>query len=240
MKNFVKIFGFFVSVTLLLVVNACTITNDSSKKIIVPQYFYDYELWDKTARASIKGYVIVNPANGPGDSVNSDYVNDIDKLVYYGKTPIGYIYTKWGDRNIDDVKADIDKWLEFYPKIKGFFVDECSNQDDRFEYYRELADYIKSKGDYKIVLNPGALSTPLYYSIADTIVSYEGSVEDMPDNICSEYSDKSAVIVYGASEEQMDMIVTKPCAYFYVTDDNDSNPYDSLPSYFDEEIRLLK
>ncbi|QCI27696.1 spherulation-specific family 4 protein [Caminibacter pacificus] len=231
---------FFILTAFLFLGCNLSVTTDNSKKIIVPQYFYDYNLWDEVAKADIKGYVIINPANGPGDNVDSAYVNDIDNLLYYGKTPIGYIYTKWGDRNLSDVEADVDKWLELYPKIKGFFVDEASNTIDRFSYYQELADYIKSKGDYKIVLNPGTSTNAVYFSIADTIVTYEGLAKDTPSDVCEEYSSQSAIIVYDANESVMRELVNRPCSYFYITDDNDSNPYDSLPSYFDEEIRLLK
>jgi len=217
-----------------------TTTTNSSKKIIVPQYFYDYNLWDKVAKADIKGYVIVNPADGPGDNVDSAYVNDIEKLINYGKTPIGYVYTKWGDRDISEVKKDIDKWLELYPKIKGFFIDEASSLSNKFPYYNELKNYISSKGNFKFVLNPGTFPDEVYFSIADAIVVFESVASKVPNDICTSYSDKSAIIVYGASEEKMRELVRKPCTYFYITDDNDSRPYDTLPSYFDEEIELLK
>jgi len=218
----------------------CGTSTEVSKGIIVPQYFYDSALWDKVINADIGGYVIINPSNGPGDSADSAYVNEINELNAHSKIPIGYIYTKWGDRSIDDVKADIDKWLELYSGIKGFFVDEAASSADKSEYYTELADYIKSKGDYKIVLNPGTKPDAVYFGIADTVVVYESNASAVPDDVCSNYSDKSAIIVYGADEEEMENLVNRPCKYIYVTDDNDSNPYDSLPSYFDEEIDALK
>ena len=214
--------------------------SEKNKKIIIPQYFYDYDLWQKVVDADIKGYVIINPSNGPGDNTDSAYSNEIQDLIDGGKTPIGYIYTKWGDRDIEEVKDDVDKWLELYPQIKGFFIDEASTLSDRFKYYKELKNYIDSKGNYKFVLNPGTFPNGVYFSIADTVVVYEGNATALDDNVCKSYSSQSAVIVYGADENQMRNIVNRPCRYFYVTDDNDTNPYDSLPSYFDEEIKLLK
>ena len=217
-----------------------SVTSDENKKIIIPQYFYDYDLWQKVVDTDTDGYVIINPSNGPGDDTDSAYFNEIDDLVRNGKTPVGYVYTKWGERDIEEVKDDIDKWLGLYPQIKGFFIDEASTLSDRFEYYKELKEYIDSKGDYKFILNPGTVPDGIYFSIADTVVVYEGNATGIDDKVCGEYPSQSAVIVYGADENQMRDIVKKACRYFYITDDNDTNPYDSLPSYFDEEIMLLK
>ena len=235
MRIFFLLFSLF-----LLGCNVSVSTNKQDKKIVVPQYFYDYDLWQKVIDADIEGFVIINPSNGPGDSSDSAYIEEIDDLIKSGKTPIGYVYTKWGDRDIEEVKDDIDTWIKLYPQIRGFFIDEASTLSDRFGYYKDLKDYINSKGEYKIVLNPGTMPEVIYFSIANVIVVYEGNATAIDDNICNSYSSQSAIIVYGASETQMREIVNKPCKYFYISDDNDTNPYDSLPSYFDEEIKLLK
>jgi len=225
---------------LLLLGCGASVSEEASKKIIIPQYFYDFDLWKKVIDADIGGYVIINPSNGPGESTDSAYLNEIHDLIRSGKTPVGYVYTKWSDRSIDEVKEDIDTWLKLYPEIKGFFIDECSNSVEKFPYYEELKNYIKAKGDYKIVLNPGTQAPAVYYSISDTVVSFEGAAKDAPDDLCAVYPSKSAAIIYDANESFMREALNRPCEYFYITDDNDSNPYDTLPSYFDEEIELLK
>ncbi|MEO1927162.1 MAG: spherulation-specific family 4 protein [Nautiliaceae bacterium] len=99
---------------------------------------------------------------------------------------------------------------------------------------------MKSKGDYFIVLNPGIIPDKNYFDIADNIVVLENNISAVNEVNCS-YSDKSSIIVYGAQEFQMEEIVKKyNCEYVYVTDDSLPNPYDTLPSYFEEEINALK
>ncbi|EDM22962.1 spherulation-specific family 4 protein [Caminibacter mediatlanticus] len=213
-----------------------------NKNMIIPVYFYDKTLWDKVVYASLDDmYVIINPSNGPGNYIDSNYQEFINKLVTYKKKPIGYVYTTYGSRNIVDVENDIDKWLELYPNIKGFFIDEVSNNDNNLTYYETLFNYIKSKGDYFVVLNPGTQISSNYFNIADLIVVFENRNIYFNSEICKDNPNKSAVIVYGANYDEMkDIINNSECKYFYITDDNLPNPYDTLPSYFDEEINELK
>jgi hypothetical protein len=214
----------------------------ADKGLIVPLYFVNSTQWEQVANAEVGEYVILNPYNGPGDEQNPLYTNYIGELIDKGKIPIGYIYTKWGSRPLEEVEADIDKWLDFYPDIKGFFIDETATGSDKLDYYKTLVDYIKSKGDYYIVLNPG--TQPLdngYFDIADTVVVYEGTYDNKPQGVCQVNPSKSAVIVYNATEEEMKTVLTtEDCKYYYVTDRTLPNPFDSLPSYFDQEVELLK
>ena len=210
-----------------------------SKRIIIPVYFYDLDKWGKISSYSNE-IVIVNPSNGPGSVKDGNYEYFIENLVDSNNTPIGYIYTKWGNRNLEYVKDDIDKWLNFYPKIKGFFVDEVNGSFDKLNYYKNLKNYISSKGSYFIFLNPGIIPHKDYYDLADGVVVFEGDVKKLTDNVCKN-SFKSAIIVYGASINEMKKIINNyNCKYFYITDDTLPSPYDTLPSYFDEEIELLK
>jgi len=212
---------------------------NDERKIIIPLYFYDIDKWDKVAK-NRNEIVIINPNNGPGESIDNNYINLINKLNNNQDLAIGYIYTKWGGRDIDEVQADIDKWIEFYD-IKGFFVDEVSTSKEDLNYYEKLTNYIKSKGNYYIVLNPGVMPDNEYFNIADNIVVFEDSVDKLVDNSICNLNNKSSIIVYDANETQMENIIRKyKCKYVYITDDTLPNPYDDLPSYFDEEIKLLK
>ena len=234
-----KIFIFFILMFLL----GCGIGSGSAtqdnRQIMIPLYFYDINKWDTVAQYQNE-IVIINPNNGPGNSIDTNYENLITKLSNNNDLPIGYVYTKWGNRDINEVKADIDKWISFY-NIKGFFVDEAATDTANLEYYQELRDYIKSKGNYYIVLNPGTMPNEGYFDIADNIIVFEDSVDKLSSGVCNSNIDKSSIIVYDANETQMKNIIkTYKCKNIYVTDDDMPNPYDTLPSYFDEEIELLK
>ncbi|WP_456480021.1 spherulation-specific family 4 protein [Nautilia sp.] len=235
----------FLKILVLAVVFWGCGTNATAKGgggIILPAYFYNQEIWDEVINAPGEtGFlVIVNPDSGPGLREDPHYTSIIGALKESGKKPVGYVYTKWGERELNETKADIDKWIKFYPLIQGFFIDEAASGADKISYYETLYEYIKSKGDYFIVLNPGTRCDSLYYNIADTIVVYEGEVGSFNPAVCSDNPEKDSVIIYGADEDEMKKVINAGCGYFYVTDDDGSNPYDSLPGYFYEEIEELK
>jgi hypothetical protein len=117
---------------------------------------------------------IVNPSNGPGVSANSTYLAAISRLDGSDITVSGYIYTSYAARPINDIKADIDAWVSYYPKISSIFVDEVSSDVLDLPYYEEIKDYVKSKGIVNIVGNLGVLTPESFYSVFDIIVGKEG------------------------------------------------------------------
>jgi hypothetical protein len=230
----------FLYLIIMFIFTACGNT-DKKSGVIIPAYFYDGFLWEKVVSVSgpDRFVVIINPDYGPGDEVDGMYKNVVEDLNGTSKTPVGYVYTKWGGRNISDVENDINRWIELYPGVRGFFIDEANSSKEDLDYYKTLYEFIKKKGNYFVVLNPGTKPDAGYYDVSDLIVVFENDVSELNDNVCGEYFDKSAAIVYGADEEQM-LKYKNVCSYVYFTDDSGNNPYDTLPSYFDEEINELK
>jgi hypothetical protein len=39
-------------------------------------------------------------------------------------TLVGYVYTSYGQRPLQQVKSEIDRWIDFYPGLQGIFLDE--------------------------------------------------------------------------------------------------------------------
>ena len=208
------------------------------KGTIFPVYFYDTEEWSRLAglECERRFYAIVNPASGPGEFVDQNYVKFINQLRENGKIPVGYVYTKWGERSIDEVKADVDRWLELYPRIRGFFVDEVATSKEKLPYYQELYSYIKSKNSrFKVILNPGTAPDEDYFSVATIVVIYESSIDNLNYLERVGLRRKSACIVYGVPEERVGEVVEKvkkACSYLFVTDGDGANPYDHIPPYF--------
>ena len=212
-------------------------TTSIEKNIIIPAYFYDSALWDRVIASDIK-LVIFNPDNGPGTQKDPHYQDILTSLTNTNKIPIGYVYTNYSLRDINEVKEDIDKYLTFYPQTKGIFLDETSEKEENFNYYKELFDYIKSKG-LMVILNPGTNTDKSYYNIADYIVTYEGEYTSIPSSTCQ--NPKDILITYNTPQDKMEEIIKNyNCPYFFITDKNPQDAYLTLPSYLDEEENLLK
>ena len=161
--------------------------------LLVPLYVYPskeklntWRLIEDAARAGRPMKVIINPDNGPGKKVSSTYAANIAKLAAAGAdthhsamTMLGYVFTEYGKRPIDEVKADVRKWREFYPQVTGFFFDEAASKPDKLAYYKEICEYAKAKAGEEcfICLNPGTVCDEGYMKIADCVVIFESPLD---------------------------------------------------------------
>lgn len=249
-----------------LTLNACggggndhPTTQRISPELLVPAYFYPVGSgqthWNNLINAakSSKVNVVINVNSGPGTNLDSNYLNTLSSLHTAGGKAFGYISTNYSKRAASDVKTDIDNWLKFYT-IEGFFVDEMDNKAASLTYYQDIYSYIKNKNAaLKVVGNPGTATLEAYLSqqAADIIVSFESPYSDYtkgqtPAAWASAYSSlQFAHMVYGVSSvtDMQAIINAMPSNHIgmiYVSDDTLSKPYDTLPSYWDQEIQSIQ
>lgn len=167
--------------------------------ILVPAYFYPGPLWVKLneAAAMVPVTAVMNPNNGPGTAMISDYQGAVAALTGAGGQVVGYVHTRVSPslltlRPLDDVKTDVDRYVAWYggQGLAGIFVDEMRS-DPGFsaeaafpgktvrEYYQALYLHVTSKGpQYRVIANPGVsgggieayLQSP---RAADTMVTFE-------------------------------------------------------------------
>jgi hypothetical protein len=229
-------------------------------RLLIPLYSYPswYSpatyLWDDVAAAAhqVPITAIINPNNGPyGLPPNSDYVVGLNDLRTNGVTILGYVFTSYGGRDTNLVKADIDLYDQFY-NIDGIFLDEVSSTTNKLTYYGQIYDYIKSRPHLRqVVTNPGTQMDQAYVArpATDTTVIFEngsGWNSYTPDTYVSHYnSQRFAMLVYsvataGAMRSNIDLAVQRNIAYVYVTNDGGANPWDSLPSYWTEEVNYIR
>ena len=194
------------------------------------------------ASSSLSFYIVVKPENGPGKETDPFFSDVISELRKSEKIPVGYIYTSWGERSLSEVESEVDRWLKLYPEISGFFFDEVSVKPDKFSYYREIYRYVKSKGDYKVVLNPGAPPEKELFSLSDLIVIFESDYSNLDNLTDSPNREKSACIVTGVPESAWREVLSSlrdKCSFVYVTSGRKPNPYASLPNYFGDEVKAI-
>lgn len=243
-------------------------------RILCPLYKYpewynssNYRFWDNVANASsrVPITVIINPDNGPGNGPpNSDYQQGLATLRS-GKniTIVGYVYTEHGRRNLEEVKADVDLYAQYF-EIDGIFFDQVASGPKEFKYYKELYDYVKKSNfhvDKKVIINPGNRIYERYISspVCDITVIFESHLTDDsidPANsspntlLIEEYIKKYpnntfAVLAHGVPDADtmktlIDLAVTHNVGYIYITDDTLPNPWDQLPTFWETEINYIE
>lgn len=166
-------------------------------------------------------YIIINPNNGPRNISdpsgfnggfcqvynNSDYIPHgcnrdwtthlaaINK--HHNAQTIGYVYTRYGERPAEEVKADILEWSQWHKEptwnegetadisIHGLWFDEVGGSSGNTSGYLDLIQYANQtfkangskRGRYSVILNSGPVSDPSYeadlFNMASAVVTKE-------------------------------------------------------------------
>ena len=236
----------------------------SAIEIIVPAYFYPSWMpsqneWHQLTWAAQQGAqvtAIMNPGNGPGTSLNSDYVSSVNELRAAGGKVIGYAYTCYGInqctsevppvRKTSDVLADAQKYASWYG-VDGIFLDEMATQPGPLPFYQTINSALHAAHpSWKIVGNPGVAPTPGYSALASTLMSFEGSYSEFINGSflsgLTHAATTGAIVHTVMTTAQMEQVMGLAKQYglgaIYVTDGTmtSGNPYLHLPSYWAAEV----
>ena len=220
-------------------------------KVLIPLYSIP-NLWSVEIEKlksikdkDIETYAIINPQNGPGDKLSNDYIDGIKLLKDHNIKVIGYVYTLYGKRDPNIVKEDIYKWSSFYQEVgvEGIFFDETDNKIDSLEFYKDLTTYSKTHDFNFNILNPGYTTHEAYINenVAELIVSYENSYKNwknsFPPNTNKENEKtKLSLLLHSMEKEGFGLVMHKAksqgFSYVYLTEDKDTNPWDSISEHF--------
>ncbi|MGB9856045.1 MAG: spherulation-specific family 4 protein [Caldisericum sp.] len=181
-------------------------------------------------------FAILNVDDGPGNGKLDFYTTIIRRLLLKGKKPLGYVYTSYGKRNLNEVKSDIDNWFSYYKNIKGMFLDETQDTDEFVNYYKELYTYIKSKYKGTVIINPGTNFDPALINYCDYAVVFEGNLNEFRTfevyDSLKIYSNKLVALIYGVNLREINDLETllknKNIVNYYLTCDNLPNPWDTF------------
>ncbi len=221
-------------------------------RILVPAYFRPagdgLRHWDRLIASAGKAPItaIVNPASGPGKRADPRYAEVLARAK--GLTLIGYVSTSYAKRPLDEVKADVDRWLEFYPSIRGIFFDEQASGADRVDHYAALYAYVRQEKKLDLVVaNPGVNCDEAYVSrpAADAVCLFEhhtGFDAHRPPAWTSKYGpERFAILPYASAtvdemRRRLAASVERRFGWIYVTDASGENPWNRLPAYWDELV----
>jgi hypothetical protein len=232
---------------------------------LIPAYFSPQghpDLWTQAIDTVPAGNImIMNPSDGPGASLDSGYTGVINRAEAVGITMMGYVMTNYSAIGESSVKADIDKYLSWYG-VKSIFIDEVTSEPvgSTLSYYQDLITYVHNNGG-TVIINPGTedTGTEAYLSVGDTtttdvkrpdqIVIFEDTYANYVGKTfhpwMSNYTANYFVnLVYATpnndAEVSMSDAITKSkernAGWIFVTDDNDSNVWNSMPSFWTDEV----
>lgn len=238
--------------------------------ILIPLYLYPADIhtnaaWNRLIELKLEFptvpvCVIVNPASGPGDDRDANYVKAVDRLYGAGIILVGYVSTEYARRPAADVRRDIARWGDLYPRIHGLFLDEMTNDvedegAEHIEHYAALTRHAHEQGYWPVIANPGAHTPGAYFDApaADIIVIHEGrTIPDEPalkGDFFGGYADyppfTRGVLIHSCPEWNADEFarIAKYTRWVYVTDDvyetESDNPWDSLSGHMEQMLRAL-
>jgi hypothetical protein len=221
-------------------------------RLLVPAYFYPdgakLAEWDKLFASPARPDVvaIVNPASGPGKVVDPNYTAVMKKARKAGVLTIGYVSTSYARRPLRDVEGDVEQWLRLYPGIRGIFFDEQASDPGHVAYQAALYDFVrKEKGLDLVVTNPGTSCDEGYLSrpAADVVCLAEGPLGpkslDLPSWATKYAPSRIYLLPYKTptADEMRRVLRTatqRGAGTLYITDASGVNPWDRLPTYWDE------
>lgn len=108
---------------------------------------------------------ILNPNSGVGQAFDPNYAALATSLKTAGIKVIGYISTLYGERPMEQIKSEINRWSTWY-KADGVFADEMSGNPEFLAYYRRIRGAI---GSGLLVANPGTVPDKAYLDL-DAII----------------------------------------------------------------------
>ncbi|MBC7805012.1 MAG: spherulation-specific family 4 protein [Akkermansiaceae bacterium] len=210
--------------------------------MVVPAYFAPGPLWEQmgTAAANTGMIAIMNPNSGPGDAAREDYVAQIKTARAQGVKVLGYVHTSYGKRPIAEVRAEIERYYQWYA-VSGIFFDEVTNDDKGLAYYakcRRLARASDAKG--LVIVNPGTPVTKGYMNVADIVVTFESNydayIKRAPDAawVRTFPAKRFWHLIYAAPDENamknaVQLTKKRNAGWVFVTPDTLPNPWDTLP-----------
>ncbi len=227
--------------------------------IIVPAYFYPggagLGYWNdmNDAADDVPLIAIMNPGSGPGNNLDPNYTAAVDNLRAAGGTVIGYVSTSYTNRSLAAVQDDIDDYVNWY-NLDGIFLDEFTNTSNasHLDYYETLYDYIKGIDPaWTVVGNPGTSTTEPYLTrpTADILMVHENFGANYPGYTPSSWNNNYPSTSFShlvhtqpsaaAMLNNLDQAVAQNAGWVYVTDDVLGNPWDRLPTYWDQEVQRV-
>lgn len=130
---------------------------------------WDHVIYLKRTFPSVPIKIVVNPDDGPGDSMQDAYTEGIHAFRNAGVKVLGYLPTGYMNTSVEHLKKLKERWLTWYPEIDGLFLDEYPSHADSTLIRKTREAFIDARhSQLEFVVNPG------------TLLEIPGSVKELP------------------------------------------------------------
>ena len=235
-------------------VDASALTRDAVH-IGVPLYSDSVSDWSRVSGSPATSMIFLNPSDGPGDSLQGNYLSLVRHAQARGVRVLGYVDTVWGNGtvSISEAEASVDKYYSWYG-VDGIMFDEVNDTcaPAPVTYYTELYNFVKQKtGADIVVLNPGTFVGECYARVSDVLITFEDTYANyltyqQPNWVLSYPPGHFLHIVLDTPTvanmtNAIKLAMSRNVNGVYITDlgANGTNPYSSLPSYFGVEASVI-
>ena len=226
---------------------------DGCQRIILPAYSYPAPpttFWDGGIDAADPvQFLIANPATGPGERADPNYVAALARVKASGIRVMGYADTAYGAREAGLVAAEMDTWSAVYG-VTDVFLDQTASSPDQLPYYEALAAHARARPGAILMLNPGNNVDEGYLQVADILNVFEGSQDEYAAFSPAEWTadhptSRFAHLIYDVPDEAamlatLEQSIAQRAGYVYITSDTLPNPWEFLPPYWTAEVARIR
>ncbi len=223
---------------------------------------------DRETHPNVPVAVIADDSNGAGATPDPNYGTVVRSEQAAGATILMYVHSSYdkGGTGFTQTLATVEREIAnqnswYHPN--GIFIDEMANgtkceynsyapatpppgYDPCAAYYTALTGYAHGLGLAYVVGNPGTDTTANLAASVDNVVFYENAGLPTPAYLSSSFHTsyppaKWSFIAHGVATFDASSVLADAAyvKWLYVTDNANSNPYNTLPSYYDSEVSAL-
>jgi hypothetical protein len=217
-----------------------------------------------SAAGQIPITAVLNPNSGPlPGPADPNYTAAMTNLESAGGKVVAYVFTNDGNTPISTVEGQISTYLSQYGSlIDGFYLDGMLVTPGTLSYYQSVDGFIKGlSASYKVIGNPrqpylNGVGASDYLSTADNFDLFEGpDTAPMGNPGFNNYPYGQSWFMNYSSSRFSNTIYNVPTVSamladvsraaqlnagdVYATDASLPNPYDALPSYWDQEVAAI-
>ena len=214
----------------------------------IPAYQYPGgDLWRELELLPPGSLVVLDPADGPGEAPDPTYVSAILPVRRRGVGLFGYVTTGYGRRTAAEMIGEVTRYEQWY-QPGGVFLDQTPPACTANAEIEATLEHARSRG-LALAINPGQPDIdPEDVRASDHVVNFEGPLTTyrrtrFPSWTAEFDSDKFWHLVYEVDAQSLGatlaLTARRRAGTVFVTDSTMPNPWDTVPTYWSEELRLV-